>query len=174
MAAPQFVPESPTDKVLAYASPDHVPATWSADRPAEVRGRQPHDGASGSQGPDQGYAMLLANLLRPKVRVSAGESVDDALCGCLNVALRRASLFGRAPVVHDLTIALTIFGFLDGDAPSELVAWRKPAFEGVANAVHHYFEGRAIAQSVPEATLRMTPGQVAEQFPAAWRALVGV
>lgn len=174
MAAPQYVPVSPTDKVRAYASPDHVPGMWSADRPAELEGRQPRAGALGSQGPDQGYAILLANLLRHRVCVTAGESVDDALCGCLNVALRRASLFGRAPVVHDLTIALTIFGFLDLAAPAELVALRKPAFEGVANAVHHYFEGRAIAQGVPEATLRMTPKQVDALYPMRWRELTGV
>ena len=28
---------------------------------------------------------------------------DDAIAGCLGVALKRASLFGRAPVIHDLT-----------------------------------------------------------------------
>ena len=173
MAAPQYVPVPPTEKVRSYASPDHVPDTWSADRPAELQGRQPKTGALGFQGPDQGYGILLANLLRDRVRVGAGESVDDALRGCLNVALRRASMFGRAPVVHDLTIALTIFGFLDAEPPAELVALRRPVFEGVSNAVHHYFEGRAIADAVPEATLRMTPSQVTALFPERWRQLIG-
>ena len=46
----------------------------------------------------------------------------------LNLALKRASLFGRAPVVHDLEVAFTIWGFL-GAAPPELVALRRPLFD---------------------------------------------
>jgi hypothetical protein len=39
--------------------------------------------------------------------------------------------------------------------------------------VHHYKEGRAIADLVPEATLRMTPVAVAAASPVAWRTLTG-
>ena len=70
----------------------------------------------GFQGPDQGYALTLAARLRPEVHVQAGESVDDAVAGCTAVALRRASLYGRAPVIHDLRIAFTIWGYFDADA----------------------------------------------------------
>jgi hypothetical protein len=173
MAAPQFVPTNPVDKVRSYASPDHVPDAWQADRPGELVGRQPRGGRLGFQGPDQGYALTLASRLRDRLHVGASESVDDAIAGCLNVALRRASMFGRAPVVHDLTIAFTIWGFLDAAPPDHLVTVRKAAFIGVANADHHYAEGRAIAESIPEATLRMTPEQIAIAYPARWRELLG-
>jgi pimeloyl-ACP methyl ester carboxylesterase len=49
-----------------------------------------------------------------------GRNHTDAIVGCIGVALKRASLFGRAPVLHDLTVALTIWGYL-GDAPPDLV-----------------------------------------------------
>ena len=173
MAAPHFVPTAPVDEPRSYRSPDHVPAAWMPDRPAELTGRQPQGARLGFQGPDQGYGLTLANRFRSRLALQPGESADDAVRGCLNVALRRASLFGRAPVVHDLTIAFTIWGLLDAAAPDDLVAVRRTAFEGLADAAHHYAEGRAVAEGIPEATLRMTPAQVTAAFPARWRELVG-
>lgn len=173
MAAPEFVPRPPTEKVRRYASPDHVPDTWTADRPAELGGPQPTGPALGFQGPDQGFALRLAESLRPSVQVQPGESVDDALRGCVGIGLRRASLFGRAPVVHDLTLALTAWGFLDTAPPVDLVALRRPAFAGVANASHHYFELLALVDRMPEETLRMSHTAVQQAYPARWRELVG-
>ena len=82
------------------------------------------------------------------------------------IALRRASLFSRAPVVHDLRIAFTIWGYFDPEPPAELIARREELFEGVGNINHHYAEGRRIADMVPESTLRMTPQQVDAAYPA--------
>lgn len=174
MAAPQFVPVDPMARPRSYGSPDHVPAPWKADRPAAIAGRQPSGSRLGSPGPDQGYALLLAERIRPRVVVAAGESVDDALAGCLGVALRRASLFGRAPVIHDLTVALTIWGFLDANAPEDLVALRKHDFDGVRHLAHHYAEARAITDRVPEASLRMSPDQVTRAYASNWRTLLGL
>ena len=89
------------------------------------------------------------------------------------IALRRASLYGRAPVIHDVRIGFTIWGFLDPSPPADLVALRRPLFEGVANSLHHYDERRALVDSVPEATLRMTPDQVRSSYPGSWSALLG-
>jgi hypothetical protein len=46
-------------------------------------------------------------------------------------------------------------------------------FEGVALVTHHYGESRAIADIVPDMTLRMTPDEVAAAYPSRWRELVG-
>ena len=127
----------------------------------------------GFQGPDQGFAIKIANTFRPRLRLVAGEQVDDAIGGCLGIALRRASMFSRAPVVHDLTVAFTAWGFLDPDPPADLVSLRTTLFTGVANVLHHYAEGRAIVDMTPESTLRMTPQQVAAAYPGRWRELVG-
>jgi hypothetical protein len=173
VAAPKFAPVTPLDRARGYESPAYVPETWRADRPAEVRGRQPVGARLGFQGPDQGYAITLAERLRPEVRVEEGESVDDALSGCTAIALRRASGYGRAPVMPDLRIALTIWGFFDAAPPAELVELRRAAFIGVADSLHHYEERRALVDSVPEETLRMTPDAVEAVYPDRWRELLG-
>lgn len=174
MAAPKFSPVASTDRSRVYASPDHVPANWMPDRPAEIAGFQPTGPRRGHHGPDQGYALKIANQLVPKLQLHDGEHPDDAVQGCLGVALRRASLFSRAPVVHDLTLAFTIWGFLDADPPAELLAARTRLFAGLRHVGHHYTEARVVADMVPEATLRLTPEAAGQRYPGSWRELVGL
>jgi hypothetical protein len=173
MAAPKFSPSSPVEDARGYQSPPHVPDTWRPTRPAEIHGFQPEGARMGYQGPDQGFAIKLANSIKGRIHVRPHESDSDAVRGCLAIALRRASMFSRAPVIHDLTIAFTAWGFFDENPPAELLAMRRRLFEGVGNVVHHYDEGRILADSFPEATLRMSPEQVASAYPAKWRDLVG-
>lgn len=171
MSAPQFVPVDPVAKPRSYSSPDHVPGSWTPNRPAELdRGVQPQGDRQGYQGPDQGYGLVIAGRFKDKLQLQRGETAKDAIKGCLGIALRRASMYGRAPVVHDFTIAFTAWGFLDAHAPADLVELRKERF---ANISHHYTEGRDLADAIPEATLRMTPQQVASAYPGRWRELLG-
>ena len=81
--------------------------------------------------------------------------------------MRRCARFGRAPAVHDLTFAFTLWGFL-GERPADLVEARVPLFR---SAAHHYQAQRAIADSVDEETLRLTPEAVAERI-GEWRSLI--
>jgi hypothetical protein len=174
MAAPRFSPVAPIDTARGYASPDHVPDAWTNDRPGDILGRQPVGERLGYQGPDQGYGLKLAAGLRSSVLVRDGESVDDALVGTTAIGTRRASLFGRAPVIHDMRIALTIWGFFDPDPPDELVAERRPRFIGLAaRGGHAYPDVRALVDQVPESTLRASPEQVTAAYPADWRRLTG-
>jgi hypothetical protein len=173
MSVPKYAPVPPLDDARGYESPDHVPDPWMPDRPAMIRGFQPEGGRLGYQGPDQGFGIKIARTFRDRLQLAAGEEAEDAMTGCLAIGLRRASLFGRAPVVHDMTVAYTAWGFLDAAAPAELVALRRPRFAGISNVAHHYSELRALVDMVPEATLRMTPQQVAGAYPARWRELVG-
>ena len=138
-----------------------------------VEGLQPAGPRLGAQGPDQGFALTIARRLSGKVKLQGDERLDDAIRGCVLIALRRASLFSRAPVVHDVTLAFTIWGYLDEQPPPDLVRRRRELFEGVGNVLHHYAEGRRIADLVPEATLRLTPGAAAEAYPDRWRELTG-
>lgn len=115
--------------------------------------------------------LSLARRFEDKLTLAAGEHEKDALAGAVGIALKRASLYGRAPVVHDLTIALTVWGFL-GEAPDDLVALRSHLFEEVWHP-HHYDELRQLVDLVPEATLRLTPAQVTEAHRADWRSLIG-
>ena len=174
MAAPRHAPTPPLTETRAYSSPDHVPERWFADRPGELNGAHPHGDGLGTPGPDQGYALYLARRLEPEIELAEGESIDDAIRGSVLIALRRASIFGRAPVIHDLRLALTIWGFLDPDPPADLVAMRRRLFAGVADTAHHYGAGRLLVDLVPESVLRSTPAAVAQRYPTEWAILTGV
>jgi len=173
MAAPQFSPTPVVDTARSYESPAFVPRAWSPDRPGDLTGFQPVGEQLGFQGPDQGFAIKIANGFKDRLQLQPGEHAADAIKGCLGVALKRASLFSRAPVVHDLTIAFTIWGFLDANPPAELVAARGNLFKGLGHG-NHYTEARSIADMVPEGTLQQNPQQVAAAYPASWRTLVGL
>jgi hypothetical protein len=113
--------------------------------------------------------LKLARQFEGTLVLNTGEHERDVLAGCVAIALRRASLFGRAPVKHDLTLALTIWGYLSA-APRELVELRKPLFDEVAHE-HHYVERRELVDMVPDATLR-TPHTGVDA--GRWRELLGV
>jgi hypothetical protein len=170
MAAPEYVPVEPAREVRTYESPPRKPDPWYAARPGELAGPQPRGDLLGYQGPDQGYVLVLARRFEGKLVLTDGEREADAVAGCIGVALRRASLFGRAPVVHDLAVAFTLWGFMT-DAPSELVELRRPLFAEVANPLH-YVEQRRIADLVRESGLRLGPAEARAEHARDWRALL--
>jgi hypothetical protein len=174
MAAPEYVPLKPTDRPRAYESPDHVPGPWLAVRPGDLDAlQQPEGRFHGDPGPDQGFALLLAKRFHDRLHLVAHEHAEDAIAGCVGVAMRRASIFRRAPVIHDLDIAFTVWGFLDASPPSELLELRRPLFQSVALPIH-YLEQRAIAAQVPESTLRMRHEDVRAAYPERWSVLIGL
>jgi hypothetical protein len=167
MAQPDYVPVSPADRVRE-AEPMPPPKRWVLDRPGEIAGLRPPTGESfGRPGPDQGYAITLARRFADKLVLQPGEHVEDAISGCVGVALKRASIFGRAPVIYDLEIAFRLFGFL-GDAPRDLVDWRRDLFEAAA---HHYWDQRDIVDVVPDDTLRLPPSQVKDRVATDWKSV---
>lgn len=173
MAAPNFSPTPVLETSRRYESPPFVPDPWVPDRPGDIVGFQPSGDHLGYQGPDQGFAFKLAKGFTERLQLEPGEKAHDAIVGCLGVALRRASIFGRAPVIHDLTIAFTIWGFLGRRHAAELIEMRRPLFTGLGHG-DHYSEIRAIADRVPESTLRMSPQEVGAAYPALWRELIGL
>jgi len=167
MTQPSFSPIAEEDKVRpAYRM--QTPLDWRADRVAEVRSpKHPVGPDLGVPGPDQGYALLVAEeLFSDRLRLSAGITRKDALHGSCALACARAALFGRAPVGKDVELALELFGFLS-DAPEDLIEWRAPLFQAAA---HEYRSQRRIVSAVPEATLKMTPDQVRSRL-SEWRSL---
>jgi hypothetical protein len=171
MAAPEYVPRPKAEKARVYESPPWRSESWTATRPADLAGGQPSGPHLGYQGPDQGFMLKLARTFEGTLTLTDGEHEADALTGACAIAMRRASLFGRGPVVHDLRVALTIFGFLTPSPDPQLVVLRKQLFEACAG-LHHYGELREVVDAVPEATLRLTHQQVAERFAADWRGLL--
>jgi hypothetical protein len=170
MAAPEFVPQEPVQLVRNYESPPWRPDPWVPERPGDLADFQPWGERFGTPGPDQGYVYVLARQFEGQLVLVEGEHERDAFVGCSMVALKRASIFGRAPVIHDLRIGLTIWGFLD-EAPADLVELRRPLFLEVAHP-HHYAEQRHIVAMVPDEVLRRTPDQIARSHRTDWRTLL--
>jgi hypothetical protein len=168
MTQPSFVPITEADHVRP-ARRLQVPAAWSPDRPAELRSTvQPHGAGMGTPGPDQGYALGLARRLAGALQLSDGESEDDVLVGAALLASKRAGLFGRAPSIHDLKVALGLFGFL-GSADKELVDLRRTLFAAVS---HGYPAQRSLVDAVPEAALRLPVAEVTRRGSTDWRSLL--
>lgn len=170
MAAPEHVPTKPGQQVRTYGSPPRRADSWRAERPADFADehRQPQGDLLGSPGPDQGYALKLARLIEPELQLAEGEHAKDALAGIVAIGLKRASLLGRAPVIHDLRVAATLWGFLDAGADPELVEVRRERFEELSH-FHHYMELRRTVDMVPAEVLRQSPQQVADRYRAGWR-----
>jgi hypothetical protein len=111
--------------------------------------------------------------VQDQIRLQQGELLDDAVRGTVAIALRRASRYGRAPVMHDIRFALTLWGWTLESPPADLVVRRREAFVGCGSVLHGYTDARDLADMVPETTLSMTPEQLASSMPGSWRALTG-
>jgi hypothetical protein len=152
MTQPTFVPIAEADQVRP-ALHLHVPAAWTANRPAEVTVPEVPRGATlGTPGPDSGFALRLAARYEDRLRLGEGEVAHDVLVGVALVASKRAAVFGRAPCIYDVRRALDLWDFL-GDAPAELRANRRALFSAVS---HDYVAQRALVDSVSESALRGT------------------
>ncbi len=173
MAAPEYVPVKPIDDVRAYESPPRRPDSWLSNRPGDLADGQPKGRSLGWPGPDQGYALVLAKRLTDRLRRKDGEHLDDVIEGGVAIALKRASLVGRAPVIHDVTIAFTIWGFLDKDPPDDLVQLRRRAFAELSVPLH-YGEQRRLVESVPDEVLLRQPTEVAEAYRRDWRGQIDI
>ncbi|HUY31032.1 MAG TPA: hypothetical protein VMV02_08585 [Acidimicrobiales bacterium] len=168
MTQPKFAPIAAEDEVRpAYRLAP--PAPWRLGRPADlVPGAPVTIPGGGVPGPDQGYALRLAELVAPRLVLAPGEHADDVLAAAVAIGLRRAALFGRAPVATDVELALELFGCLS-EAPDELVARRRAVLAG---ASHDYAKRRSVVESVPESSLRSTPDAV-RAGRARWAELLG-
>ncbi len=163
MSAPQFIPQQPLDRPRHYVSPPRRAGSWLADRPGDLVGGQPSGARLGSQGPDQGFVYRLMDKVKGRIVLGPGEHLEDVTAGCAAVALKRASLFGRAPVIHDVEVACTIFGFFSTGLGAADASVRSERFAAVHHP-HHYEKLRALVDGVPEEALRITVEQARNQY----------
>jgi hypothetical protein len=166
MTQPDYVPLAGGDRVRPVDRLP-VPQPWLTTRPAELAERLPVGRNFGSAGPDLGYGLKLAKRFTDRLIVPEGEHVEDAIAGCFACGAKRASGFGRAPVIYDMEWAYLLWGFL-GEAPADLIAFRAPLFKG---AGHHYWDQRQIVERVRPETFGLTPAQVGESL-GAWQTLL--
>jgi hypothetical protein len=166
VAVDPYVPTRPEDAPRrSVAIPPAL--AWKATRPGDLGPEQPKGCFMGTPGPDAGYALTLAARFHDRLQVVRPETVHDAEAVAAEVAIKRAALFGRAPVMADLELAFALFGWLDG-APADLVEWRRLA---VAGAAHDYNQRRALVDRVGEAVLRRRPEEIRADL-SRWRELI--
>jgi hypothetical protein len=171
MAVDPYVPTRPEDAPRRSVA---IPAAagWRAVRPGDL---DPAAGPGrkgvlfGTPGPDAGYALTLVERFHDRITVARPETVHDAETVGASVAMRRGGLFGRAPMGLDVEVGLALFGWL-GDAPAELVEWRRLAVAGIA---HDYPRLNALVETIPEGVIRSTPADIRGRL-GEWRQLLGL
>ncbi len=147
--------------------PDFVPTTISVakfyreetlvreiKRPAELKGRRRSSGRLfGSPGPDQGYVLHLVDGYKEKLVLRNGEAMADVVTALVVVALKRASVFGRAPMKSDIDFAIALLRFSQG-IDDNFAEVRKRLITGVT---HDYVAQRELADLFSEDLLKLTP-----------------
>jgi hypothetical protein len=140
---------------------------WVADRPGDLPRGPPNGKLLGSPGPNVGYALTLANRVRDQLTLAPHEHPDDAIAVVAEIAMRRAALFGRAPVMRDVEFGVQTLGYRGG-ADADFVAWRVRAVQG---AHHNYYERRALVDAIPVDVLRLDSSALPDHLAEARRAL---
>ena len=172
MAVDPYVPTRPEDAPRRSVA---IPPAqgWKAVRPGDLEpaaGPGRRNGVLfGTPGPDSGYALTLAKRFHDQITAAFPETVHDAESLAAHVAMRRGGVFGRAPVSADVELAFTLFGWL-GDAPADLVEWRRKAVAGVD---HNYARRVRLVEAIPEWVIRQRPDQVRERA-GDWKHLLGL
>jgi hypothetical protein len=163
MTQPTFVPISEADQVRPARHLD-VPGAWTTSRPAELGTPTALRGRSiGTPGTDAGFALRLSRRFADDVQLAEGETEHDVLYGSALIAARRSALFGRAPSIYDVQLALALWGFLvpPGELAPALLTVRRAAFSAVS---HDYVAQRSLVDAIPEATLRLSPTEVTDRL----------
>jgi hypothetical protein len=140
---------------------------WFADRPGDLPAGWPTGKLLGSPGPNVGYALTLANRVRDQFVLAPHERIDDAVAVTAEISMRRAALFGRAPVMPDVEIGMQIMAYLGG-APEDFVEWRVRVVHGTH---HSYAERRALVDAIPVDILRLRPSALIAHLAEARSAL---
>jgi hypothetical protein len=125
-------------------------ARWSADRPGDLGPGQPDGKFLGSPGPNVGFAYTLAQRAQDRLRLAPTEHASDAIAVIAEIAGKRAALFGRAPVIGDVDLAMSLLGY-DGTADENFMTLRATL---VRDADHDYARRRSLVDTVPGDFLR--------------------
>ncbi len=157
MPVDPFVPSQLPDKPRqAQNMPAGVinPASkgWRADRPGDLPNGQPRGPLFGDPGPNVGFARTIVFRNQDRFDLAPGDHWADAAAVVAELGMKRASSFGRAPVLADIERGMVVVGF-DGPVSDDVRAWRSHI---IHNADHDYLRRRTVVDSVPIEWLRGT------------------
>jgi hypothetical protein len=138
--------------------------SWKATRPGDLAPGWVEGPLLGRPGPNVGYSYTLAERAADRLRLNPNEHAHDAIAVIAEIAGKRATLFGRAPVIGDIDAAFTLLGY-DGSADAEFAETRAHL---VHDAAHDYPRRRTIVDSVPDDLLRRRSSEL-KGLVGAWR-----
>ncbi|MBA4809299.1 MAG: hypothetical protein CBC37_00195 [Acidimicrobiaceae bacterium TMED77] len=170
MAAPQYVP-TPVQQDKHYQSSKKTKHNSGISRPAEISVNQAHRSGTGNPGPDQGFALRLVKGFKESVYLSASENWSDASEVAVITALKRASLFGRAPCHYDLEAGFCAWGYLDPEPSKDLLEIRETYFPHIGSS-HNYLKRRKVADAVISSALRQSHKEICRTYELDWRNLI--
>jgi len=170
MAAPRYVP-NPVQQKKHYQSAKKTKHEPGLFRPAEISVNQSERAGTGNPGPDQGYALRLVKAFKDHVSLFSKEKWEDASEVAVITALKRASLFGRAPCHYDLEVGFRVWGYLDPDPDQDLLELRISYFPHIGSE-HNYLKRRKVADALEPSALRQPLEIISRSYESDWRTLI--
>lgn len=170
MAVPSYVP-NPVRQIKHYRSAKKIRHESGVFRPAEILVNQSERAGTGNPGPDQGFALRLVKAFKGLVSLSPKEKWADASEVAVITALKRASLYGRAPCHYDLEVGFRVWGYLDPDPDSDLIDLRINYFPHIGSG-HNYLKRRKVADALSSAKLRQPLEVIRQSYESDWRILI--
>lgn len=111
----------------------------------------------GTIGPDSGYAKTLVNTRG--LELADGEREGNTKAALAAIASARAALFGRAPTVHDVDLAIVLLG-LDPELPDAVRAdLSTKRGDWFAAAAHHPAKLYDFVSALDTAVLQLTAAE---------------
>lgn len=127
-----------------------VPESWVADRPGDEDSKLNGAGELfGNAGPNIGYAYTLVGRIYDSLILSSNEHRHDVEPLVAEIAMRRASHFGRAPIMKDVDCAVHLLGLgaeLDNEETKQRVLL-------IHDCGHNEHKRRTIVNSIPDELL---------------------
>ena len=166
MPTDPFVPADPADRPrqqqnLPPGTALPPAGRWRANRAGDLIGSEAPEGRFfGRPGPNVGYAYTLAEHVADRLELSETEDVHDVIPVIAEIAGKRAALFKRAPVIHDVDAVTALLGY-DGSADAEFAKVRALL---VYEAGHDYRRRRALVDAIPDSLLRRKPDEVGAEI----------
>lgn len=150
---PSGLPDKPRQQQNMPAGVINPPSkSWRATRPGDLPNGQPRGPLFGDPGPSIGFARTMVLRIRDRFDLAPEDHFADAAAVVAELAMKRASSFGRAPIRADVERGMLVMGFDDG-VSDEVRAWRSHV---IHNADHDYLRRRTVVDSVPVEWLRGT------------------
>jgi hypothetical protein len=150
---PSGLPDTPRQQQNMPAGVIAPPSkAWRADRPGDLPDGQPRGLLFGDPGPNVGFARTIVLRNRDRFDLAPGDHFADAAAVVAELGMKRASSFGRAPVLADVERGMLVIGF-EGPVTDDVRVWRSHV---IHNADHDYLRRRTVVDSVPIDWLRGT------------------